>query len=65
MMSEKRAEKFHTDDIRHYPGLGSASDWLKICFLKIIHLKHRFSKEFVFEWTEEKGFRVHYTAHAL
>ena len=30
-----------------------------------MHLKHRFSKEFVFEWTEEKGFGVHYTAHAL
>ena len=48
---------------RHYSDLGSASDWLKICFLKIMHLKHRFSKEFVFEWTEEKGFRVQYTAH--
>ena len=30
-----------------------------------MHLKRRFSKEFVFEWTEGKGFRVHYTAHAL
>ena len=28
MMSEQRAQKFHTDDVR-YPDLGSASDWLK------------------------------------
>ena len=28
MTPEKRAQKFHTDD-RHYPDLGSASDWLK------------------------------------
>ena len=27
-MSEKRAQKFHTDDM-HYSDLGSASDWLK------------------------------------
>ena len=27
-MSEKRAQKFHTDDV-HCPYLGSASDWLK------------------------------------
>ena len=26
MMSEKRAQKFHT---RHYPDLGSSSDWMK------------------------------------
>ena len=28
MTSEKRAQKFHTMT-RHYPDLGSASDWLK------------------------------------
>ena len=27
MMSEKRLEKFHTDDV-HYPDLGCALDWL-------------------------------------
>ena len=26
--SEKRVQKFHTDDV-HHPDLGSASDWLK------------------------------------
>ena len=57
MTSEKRAQKFHTDDASP-ADLGSASDWLKIGFLRIMHLKHRFSKEFVFEWTEEKGFGI-------
>ena len=28
MTSEKRAQKFHTDDV-HYPDLGRTSDWLK------------------------------------
>ena len=28
MTSEKQAQKFHTD-MRHYPDLGSASDWLR------------------------------------
>ena len=28
MLSEKRAQKFFTDDC-HYPDLGSASNWLK------------------------------------
>ena len=28
MTSEKRAQKFHRLMMRHYPDLGSASDWL-------------------------------------
>ena len=31
MTFEERAQKFYTDDI-HYPDMGSASAWLKICF---------------------------------
>ena len=30
MTSEKRVQKFYTND-HHNPDLGSASDWLKIC----------------------------------
>ena len=32
MTSEKRVQKFHTDEATDYPDLGSVSDWLKICF---------------------------------
>ena len=31
MTFEERAQKFYTDDL-HYPDMGSASAWLKICF---------------------------------
>ena len=33
MKTEKRAQKFHTDDA-HYPDLDSAFDWLKIYFIQ-------------------------------
>ena len=31
MTFEERAQKFYTDDL-HYPDMGSASAWMKICF---------------------------------